>query len=61
MKFNMHKDIQDNVCFWLGRRMEDNVEDRITLYDIFFTVMIFVDIYALDAAAHQLALILVKR
>ncbi|MCX5785692.1 MAG: hypothetical protein NTX59_08375 [Elusimicrobia bacterium] len=57
----MHKDIQDNVCFWLGRRMEDNVEDRITLYDIFFTVMIFVDIYALDAAAHQLALILVKR
>ena len=57
MKPDMHKQIQDSVCFQLSRRTADNpdVEDNITLGDVFIVLLLFVDIYILDAAAASAA------
>ncbi len=55
MKFNMHKTIQNSVCFNFGRRAGDGDDEHITLRDVLFVVVLFADMYALDAAAHELA------
>ena len=57
MKSDMHKQLQNSVCFQLSRRTAANpeVEDSITLGDIVIVLLLFVDIYALDAAAASAA------
>ena len=64
MKFFMHRDLQNAVCFNFGRRAEDadSTRDYITLHDIVLALVLLVDAWALDLAAHQLAVnFLVKR
>ena len=53
----MQKQLQESVCFRLNRRAEDagGADERITLGDILLVLILFVDMYALDAAARQLA------
>jgi len=55
VKPDMHKQTQNTVCFNYGRRAEDQVEETVTLRDIILIVLLFVDVYALDEAARQLA------
>jgi len=54
VKFFMHKQLQDRICFNLGRRAE-GMDRYVTISDVVTFLVLLVDIYALDAAARQLA------
>ncbi len=51
MKPDMHKQLQNSVCFQLRRRAEGNSADYITLYDVVIFLLLLVDMYAMDSAA----------
>ena len=59
MNPDMHKDVQNAVCFTLGRQDADQGADRVTLHDVLFAALFFVDIYVVDQAAHQLAVYII--
>jgi len=56
VKDNMHKELQNLVCFNLGRRSDDALPEYLTLRQVLLAAaVLFLVVYALDELARRLA------